>query len=69
MFLTFNEVQPRLKDIHEKYQTDIINDLTKISTETVKILKNLTEIEAEINTYQSEIDGWSKKLDVMTTEC
>jgi hypothetical protein len=42
VFLSFNEVQPRLKDIHSKYQTDIITDLSKISTETLKILKNLT---------------------------
>lgn len=30
-FLSFDEVQPRIKDVHQKYQTDIVTDLSKIS--------------------------------------
>lgn len=30
-FLSFDEVQPRIKDIHQTYQTDIVTDLSKIS--------------------------------------
>jgi predicted nucleic acid-binding Zn-ribbon protein len=68
-FLSFDEVQPRIKDIHQNYQTDIVTDLSKISLETSRIIKNLTDIEGEIATYQSQIDGWSTKIGQMTEEC
>jgi|JI6StandDraft_1071083.scaffolds.fasta_scaffold34522_4 flagellar biosynthesis chaperone FliJ len=65
-FLSFDEVQPKIKDIHQNYQTDIVTDLSKISQETSRIIKNLTEIEGEINTYQTQIDDWSDRIGKLT---
>ena len=65
-FLSFDEVQPKIKDIHQNYQTDIVTDLSKISQETSRIIKNLTEIEGEINTYQAQIDDWSDRIGKLT---
>ena len=43
-FHEFDQVLPKLKDIHSKYQTEIVHDLTKIHAETEKIVGSLMDI-------------------------
>ena len=67
-FSEFEQALPKLKDIHSKYQTEIVSDLDKISKETEKIIGSLSDIEKQITEYQGDIDEWANRINTLTTE-
>lgn len=55
-----------LKELHMKYQMDLVKEIKIMSEESKKIITDIEIIEGDIEKYQTHVDIWSKKIEEMS---
>jgi uncharacterized protein YoxC len=55
----------KLKETHMVQQNELVKDLKLMSEESKKIIDEINVIEADLEKYQVQIDGWIKNVSEM----